>query len=69
MDRGGVIYGKGRIMGTTGLLLGLAKQRGLDGICLLGATSGLQPDKDAGHAIFQFVLKILGKGSRPAMPR
>jgi proteasome assembly chaperone (PAC2) family protein len=67
MDRGGVIYGKGRIMGTTGLLLGLAKQRGLDGICLLGATSGLQPDKDAGHAIFQFVLKLLGKGSRPAI--
>lgn len=67
MEKGGIIYGKGRIMGTTGLLLGLAKERGLDAICLLGATTGLQPDKDAGHAISQFVQRILGKGVPPAL--
>ncbi|MFP3984445.1 MAG: PAC2 family protein [Candidatus Bathyarchaeia archaeon] len=65
MDKGGVIYGKGRIMGATGLLLGLAKERGLDGVCLLGATSGLRSDKDAGFAAFQFLLKILGKEIKP----
>ena len=65
-EKGGIIYGKGRIMGSAGLLLGLAKERGLDAICLLGATTGMQPDKDAGHAVSQFVLRILGKGSPQA---
>jgi len=61
MAKGGIIYGKGRIMGVTGLLLGLAKERGLDGICLLGATSGSRSDKDAGNIVLQFLLKVLGK--------
>lgn len=61
MAKGGVIYGRGRVMGVTGLLLGLAKERKLDGVCLLGGTSGLQPDKDAGNAVFQLLLKIFGK--------
>ena len=61
MAKGGIIYGKGRIMGVTGLLLGLAKERGLDGICLLGATSGARSDKDAGNTVLQFLLKVLGK--------
>jgi proteasome assembly chaperone (PAC2) family protein len=60
MDKGGVIYGKGRVMGVTGLLLGLAKKRGMNGICLLGGTEGLQPDKDAGLKVYQLLLKILG---------
>ena len=59
MEKGSIIYGKGRIMGVTGLLLGLAKKRGLDGICLLGATGGLRSDKDAGFAVFNFLMKIL----------
>lgn len=60
MEKGAVIYGKGRIMGATGLLLGMAKERGLNGICLLGGTEGLQPDKDAGFKVFQLLSKILG---------
>jgi proteasome assembly chaperone (PAC2) family protein len=48
-------------MGVTGLLLGLAKERGLDGICLLGATSGARSDKDAGNTVLQFLLRVLGK--------
>jgi len=59
MEKGCIIYGKGRIMGATGLLLGLAKERGLDGICLLGATEGLRTDKDAGFAVFNMLTKIL----------
>jgi len=67
MEKGGIIYGKGRIIGATGLLLGLAKERGLDGICLLGATSGLQSDKDAGVAVFNLLMKILGKEVQKGM--
>jgi len=59
MEKGAVIYGKGRIMGATGLLLGLAKNRGLDGICLLGATTGLRIDRNAGHNVFKFLMKTL----------
>ncbi|UCB60617.1 MAG: PAC2 family protein [Candidatus Bathyarchaeota archaeon] len=62
VDKGSsLIYRKGRIMGATGLLLGLAKERGLRGICLLGATAGVQSDKDAGFAVYNLLLKILGK--------
>ncbi len=63
MDKGGIIYGGGRIMGATGLLLGLGKKRGLEGVCLLGATDGLGPDQDAGTAVFKLLMKVFGKGA------
>ncbi|MGQ9565483.1 MAG: PAC2 family protein [Candidatus Bathyarchaeales archaeon] len=59
MSKGALIYGKGRIMGGTGLFLGLAKERGLNGICLLGATTGMKPDKGAALEVFKFLTKIL----------
>jgi len=59
MEKGALIYGKGRIMGGTGLFLGLAKERGLKGICLLGATTGMKPDKGAALKVFKFLTKIL----------
>lgn len=60
MDKGAIIYTKGRIMGATGLMLGLAKESGLDGVCLLGATSGFQADRGAGFSTFKFLMKALG---------
>jgi uncharacterized protein (TIGR00162 family) len=60
MEKGAVIYGKGRIMGATGLMLGLAKERGLEGVCLLGATSGFKADRGAGFSVFKFLMKALG---------
>ncbi len=57
--KGAKIYGEGRIVGATGLLLGLAKNRGLKGICLLGATTGLTADKEAAFSVFKFLMKIL----------
>ena len=60
MDKGAIIYGKGRIMGATGLMLGLAKEEGLDGVCLLGATSGFRADRGAGFSVFKFLMKALG---------
>jgi len=60
MERGAVIYGKGRILGAAGLMLGLAKERGWEGVSLLGATTGLQADRGAGFALFKFLVKIFG---------
>lgn len=61
VDKGALIYGKGKIMGATGLLLGLAKKRGWKGICLLGATTGLRADREAGLSVFKFLMKTLGQ--------
>jgi uncharacterized protein (TIGR00162 family) len=60
MEKGAVIYSKGRILGATGLMLGLAKERGLEGLCLLGTTSGFSADRGAGFSIFKFLMKALG---------
>jgi len=60
MEKGAVIYSKGRVVGATGLLLGLAKEQGLDGVCLLGATTGFKADRGAGFAVFRFLMKALG---------
>lgn len=60
LEKGALLYSKGRIMGATGLLLGLAKTRGWKGICLLGATTGLKADRGAALSVFKFLLKTLG---------
>ncbi|MFQ6064338.1 MAG: PAC2 family protein [Candidatus Bathyarchaeia archaeon] len=60
MEKSAVLYKRGRIIGATGLLLGLAKQRGLRGMCLLGATTGLTADRGAAFSVFKFLLKTLG---------
>jgi uncharacterized protein (TIGR00162 family) len=60
MEKGAVIYSKGRIMGATGLMLGLAKERGLEGVCLLGTTIGFSADRGAGFSVFKFLMKALG---------
>jgi proteasome assembly chaperone (PAC2) family protein len=61
MEKGGVIYSKGRIVGGTGLMLALAKERKLDGVCLLGTTLGFKADREAGFLVFKFLMKSLGK--------
>lgn len=60
MEKGAVIYSKGRIVGATGLTLALAKEQGLEGICLLGATTGFRADRGAGFSVFKFLMKALG---------
>jgi hypothetical protein len=60
MEKGAVIYSKGRIAGGTGLMLGLAKERNLEGVCLLGATTGFRADRGAGFSVFKFLMKALG---------
>jgi proteasome assembly chaperone (PAC2) family protein len=61
MEKGAVIYSKGRIVGGTGLTLALAKERKLEGVSLLGTTMGFKADKGAGFLVFKFLMKSLGK--------
>ncbi len=61
MEKGAVIYSKGRIVGGTGLTLALAKERKLDGVSLLGTTMGFKADRGAGFLVFKFLMKSLGK--------
>jgi proteasome assembly chaperone (PAC2) family protein len=61
MEKGAVIYSKGRIVGGTGLTLALAKERNLEGVCLLGTTTGFKADRGAGFRVFKFLMKVLGK--------
>ena len=58
MEKGAILYA-GRILGIPGLLLGSAKNRGLEGICLLGATSNLGGDKKVAFSVFKFLTKVL----------
>jgi proteasome assembly chaperone (PAC2) family protein len=61
MEKGAVVYSKGRIVGGTGLTLALAKEHGLEGVCLLGTTTGFKADRGAGFRVFKFLMKALGK--------
>jgi proteasome assembly chaperone (PAC2) family protein len=60
-EKGAQVYSRGKIVGGTGLTLGLAKERGINGICLLGATMGFKADREAGLMAFKFLMKALGK--------
>jgi len=61
MEKGAVIYSKGRIVGGTGLTLALAKERKMEGVSLLGTTTGFRADREAGFLVFKFLMKSLGK--------
>lgn len=47
------------IVGTAGLLLGLAKFRKIDAICLLGETRGYLPDPRAAKSVIEILQKML----------
>jgi uncharacterized protein (TIGR00162 family) len=48
------------IVGTAGLLLGLAKLQGVDALCLLGETRGYLPDPVAAKSILEVLERMLG---------
>jgi proteasome assembly chaperone (PAC2) family protein len=68
MEKGAVIYSKGRIVGGTGLSLALAKERKLEGVSLLGTTTGFRADREAGFLVFKFLMKALGKEIKEGLP-
>ncbi|HDQ05893.1 MAG TPA: hypothetical protein ENN36_04110 [Candidatus Bathyarchaeota archaeon] len=59
VNNGAHIYGEGRIVGATGLLLGLAKRRGWRGICLLGATSGFGAERGVALSVYKTLMNII----------
>jgi len=60
VEKGAVVYGGGRILGAAGLLVGLAKNRGWEGVCLLGATTGLKADRGAAFTVFKLLMRMFG---------
>ncbi len=48
------------IVGTAGLLIGLAKLRNLDAACLLAETPGYLPDPKAAKSVVKVISKMLG---------
>ena len=50
----------GNITGMNGLILGLGKLRGIEGICLLGETSGYVIDAKASKNLSEIVNNVLG---------
>lgn len=59
---GAMIYTGGRIIGIPGVLLGLAKTRGVDGICLLSPVVDLVSDREAAFNAYRFLRRALGLG-------
>jgi uncharacterized protein (TIGR00162 family) len=59
LDKETVLYSDGKIIGATGLLLGLAKKRGWKGICLLGATTGFGAERGIALSIYKKLTSIL----------
>ncbi|MDD2665453.1 MAG: proteasome assembly chaperone family protein [Methanocellales archaeon] len=50
----------GGIIGASGLLLGMGRQRGIDAICLMGETSGYLVDPESAQAVLKSLSKALG---------
>ena len=50
----------GNITGMNGLILGLGKLRGIEGICLLGETSGYVIDEKASKNLLEILNNVLG---------
>ena len=50
----------GSITGMNGLIIGIAKLKGMRGMCLLGETSGYVVDAKASQAVLQSLLDMIG---------
>lgn len=63
MKKYDVVFPKGEpgsgIIGAAGLLLGMGMLRGMDGVCLMGETSGYFVDPKAARAVLEVLTKVL----------
>ncbi len=59
----GVEFGEGEpeggIVGVSGLLLGMGELRGVDGVCLMGETSGYLVDPKSAQAVLEVLTNVL----------
>ncbi|MFQ5920473.1 MAG: proteasome assembly chaperone family protein [Nitrososphaerales archaeon] len=58
-SRGMLTMDGGGITGMNGLLIGVAKLKGMRGVCLLGETSGYVVDAKASKAVLQALLDVI----------
>jgi len=58
----GVFFGQteGSIIGAAGLLIGLGKMRGINGVCFMGETHGSYIDHRSAQRVLEIVAKFLG---------
>lgn len=63
LKKRGVVFRKnepgGGIVGASGLFLGLGMRRGMDGICLMGETSGYLVDPKSAQSVLEILSDIL----------
>ena len=50
----------GGIIGASGLLLGLGEKRGIEGICLMGETSGYMVDPKSSSSLLEVLSRMIG---------
>lgn len=50
----------GMIVGASGLLLGLGEQRGIEGVCLMGETSGYIVDPKSADSLLAVLSRLMG---------
>ncbi|WP_332448909.1 proteasome assembly chaperone family protein [Methanoculleus sp.] len=50
----------GMIVGASGLLLGLGEQRGIEGVCLMGETSGYIVDPKSADSLLTVLSRLMG---------
>lgn len=56
---GATVIKGGHIFGAAGLLIGLGKVRGMQGLCLLGETTGQYPDSEAALAVMKVLQNVI----------
>ena len=56
--RGASIYRNRKIVGLSGLILGLAERRGLEGLCILASTSRYDRDEKAAFRAYKFLMNL-----------
>lgn len=61
MEKYKVVFGKskGTIIGAAGMLLGIGKLRGMEGVCLMGETHGAYVDAKSAKAVLNTLCSIL----------
>jgi uncharacterized protein (TIGR00162 family) len=59
-DRGILSMDGGSITGMNGVVIGIAKMRGLKGVCLLGETSGYIVDAKSSKSLLETLLSMIG---------
>lgn len=64
VEEAGGIFGQGEpgggIIGAAGLMLGIAALRGIEGVCLMGETSGYLVDPKSATLVLSVLTKLLG---------